>query len=452
MREAEVQVGNSAQTESSPVNSSGSCPRDPEAPGRGFFVHVASTIAAVEELRPIWGTWTHSRDTDIDYYLHNLRNDPTLLHPYVITIRYGEVVQAMLVGVVKKRRVSAVVAFVNICGLEARVLEILKGGWVGCQSTTIDLLLALQVSKAVRSGEIDYVSFKRLPLHSGLWREIQQFVDLRVKKRVSYMHDSVLPLTTPEGKRFPFLSGKLKREVRRKSRILNAAFPQKTRFKCFSNPMELDTGIRDAMMIAVRTWKYSLGWGLEGTLQNREDFNFFVKREWLRIYVLYVEDSPAAFLIGQLYNQTFYYQHVGYQPEFERFAVGWMLTEWALENLAAAGVGRVDFGEDNQDCNRRLGCKASEDGAVHVYAPTLRGFCLDTFFSGTQMVQAGYRGTVSSLHLNWTRKVWREFLIAIRTRQYVQVKPQAGAAEKHQSEKTLSKSVTPLAHGDVGKP
>lgn len=56
-------------------------------------------------------------------------------------------------------------------------------------------------------------------------------------------YDSVLFLTAREGQRAPVSSGKIVREVRRKTRILQRAFPNKARFKCFSDPVELDAGI-----------------------------------------------------------------------------------------------------------------------------------------------------------------------------------------------------------------
>ncbi len=382
---------------------------------KGLFVHVSSTIEAVEELRSIWENWTHSVDTDIDYYLHKLRDDPAIVRPYVITVGRDGISEAMLVGLVTEQKVSSVVAFVNIFGPKARILEIAKGARLGDQSPAIDRALALQLSEAVRSNQADFVCFQRLSLHSRLFREIEQFAGLRVQKRVSYIHDSVLSLATPAGKPFQSASGKLKRELRRKRRILNSAFPQAPRFKCFSTPPELEIGIQDAMKIAVTNWKYKFGWGLLASLQVRKELDFLAERGWLRIYLLYVEDSPAAFLIGQLYDGAYHYKYAGYEAKYERFAVGWLLTEWTLEHLAAAGVQKVDFGESEQDCNRRLGCKSSQDASVHVYAPTPRGAYLDIFFSTTQIARTVCRGLLTKLRLNWVRRSWRDLLAAIRS-------------------------------------
>ena len=49
-------------------------------------VQAVASIPAVEDLRPIWKTWSHSLDTDLDYFVHNLKNDSTIQRPHVITV------------------------------------------------------------------------------------------------------------------------------------------------------------------------------------------------------------------------------------------------------------------------------------------------------------------------------------------------------------------------------
>jgi hypothetical protein len=113
------------------------------------FVHVSSTIEAVEELRPIWENWTHSIDSNIDYYLYKLRKDPTIVRPYVIRVGHGRITEAMPVGLMRKQRVSSMVAFTNILGPKARILEIAKGARLGDHSSAIDRALAMRLSEAL---------------------------------------------------------------------------------------------------------------------------------------------------------------------------------------------------------------------------------------------------------------------------------------------------------------
>jgi hypothetical protein len=286
------------------------------------------------------------------------------------------------------------------------VLEIKKGGRMGRPSPVIDKLLALELLRATKSGEVDSVCFERLPLHSELFRQIQQLPSFLVKERVPHVFCySVLSLSVPERKRQRIFSGKTRREMRRKTRIAERAFPDQVQLKCFSQVSELDEGMCDAMRVAVTTWQYYMGSGLSDTAETRETLRFAAKQGWLRIYVLYIRKTPCAFLVGQLYNNAFYCQYAGYNPSFTEFSVGSLLTARAFEDLAGAGVQRVDLGEGGQEHNKRLGCQMSEEGTVHVYSPTLRGLWLNVFFGTTQVVRAGGRRTRSRLRLSWVAKI-----------------------------------------------
>ena len=375
-------------------------------------VEVAESLPAVEALRPIWSKWSHNLDTDLDYYVHNLKSDSTILRPYVITVCQEGIPQAMLVGQFRKCRVSTVVSFVNIRGPEARVLEVDSGGRMGKESNAIDRLLAMQLLRAAKCAGVDLIWFRRLPLRSTLFRELQQSRSLLIQGRVPHIFRySVLPLTAPAGKRAPVFSGKNLRETRRKTRILQRAFPDGVKFKRFCHPGDLDLGIRDAVTVSVSSWQHCLGRDSFGDAQTHENLEFCAGRGWLRVYVMYINDSPCAFLIGQIYKRTFYCQYTGYNQALARFSVGSLLTTWALENLAAAGVEEVDLGGGGQDHNRRLGCRVYEEGTVHLYSPTLRGLCVNLFFAVTQAVRAGGRSTRARLRLNWPARIWKDFLM-----------------------------------------
>jgi len=219
----------------------------------------------------------------------------------------------------------------------------------------------------------------------------------------------VVPLTAPPGKRARAFAGKNRREARRKTRLLERAFPGRSRFQCFSDPGELKAGLRDAIAVDLRSWQHQM-YGPLNTPHTHKNLEFCALRGWLRIYVMYIEDFPVAFLIGQHYQQTFYCQNAGYRPEFARYSVGSLLTAWALESLAAAGVANVDLGEGGEEHNRRLGCELRQAGTVHLYSSTLRGLCANVFFAATDALRTGGRKVRESLQLNRLGRIWKNFL------------------------------------------
>jgi hypothetical protein len=382
-----------------------------QATAEHFAVHVSVTVPAIEALAPIWSNWSRNLDTDFEYYRHNLQSDPTILHPYVITASYDGVPQAMLIGRVREGRVSTVVSSLNVHGPRAKVLEVLPGGRIGTRSAAIDKLLASQLRETLQSTDIDLLCLRRLPLESDLFRSLQQIPGFLGRARVpNVFRYSVVPLNPRSGQRAQALSGKNSREIRRKTRIVQRAFPG-ARFQCFSDLQDLEGALRDVMSIDATTWQRYVGGCELDRPQTLEKLQFCAQKGLLRIYLMYVDNLPVAFLIGQQYRKTFYCQHAGYRPDFARYSVGSLLTAWALELLATAGFEMVDLGEGGQEHNRRLGCKSCPEGTVHVYAPKLRGLCVGVFFAGTLAVRGVGRLARATLRLNRLNRVWRQFLI-----------------------------------------
>ncbi|MGB8321807.1 MAG: hypothetical protein WCE52_02485, partial [Candidatus Acidiferrum sp.] len=82
----------------------------------------------MKALRSYWEPATNGLDTDIDYYLQNLKNDWTILRPYVITILKRQDQPSMLLGYIKSRKASTRISMVQVPGPRARVLEIVPNG------------------------------------------------------------------------------------------------------------------------------------------------------------------------------------------------------------------------------------------------------------------------------------------------------------------------------------
>ena len=376
-----------------------------------YSVKVSTTVRAMESLRPAWRNWAHSPSTDFDYYLYRLAHDSKSVRPYIITVYKNGTPAGMLIGQIRTQRATAVVSSINISGPRMRVLEIEKGGRMGMPSQTVDMLLAQELLKTVRGGGVDSICFERMPLQSGLFREMHRLAGPLIDQRVPHVFRySELSLAFSSGTNQPSIfSPKLRHEIRRKSRNLERAHPGQIDFKCYSRPEEVDTALRDSLSVAATAWQCQLSQGLSDSPLTRATLRYLAERGWLRVFVLYVRDIPRAFLVGQVYDRTFACQYTGFDPSFASFSVGSILTARAFEQLAASGVRSVDLGEGGEEHNRRLGCEEQEEGTVHVYSPTFRGLLLNLFFGSLQAVRIGGRGMRRTLHLEWMAKRWTRF-------------------------------------------
>jgi hypothetical protein len=378
-------------------------------------VKVATDREALELLRHPWEQWSNGLETDVDYYLQELKNDWTIVRPYVISVWRADVCLGLLIARVRNRQASTVVAGIRLPGPRARMLEIVPRGRLGSASREVDELLLAQLAKALKS-EADLLCFRRLPVDSTLFEEVWRIPGVLIRKRMPHIFSyTSLSLTKANGRPPAVFSGKAMREARRKTLKLKRAFSNEVSLRCFSKLDELEAGLRDAEKVSAAAWQHSLGVGFTDTLPTLEGYRFLARKGWLRIYVLYVKQEPCAYLLGLLRRRSFYCQRTGYLPDFAQFSVGSVLTSSAFESLAASGAESVDLGEGGQEHNRRQGSERHDEGTVHVYAPTLRGFALNAFFGVSGLIRAGGRKTRAKLRLDrglgpWPRWVSRWLL------------------------------------------
>lgn len=380
-------------------------------------VRVATTLPEVEELRSVWQQWANSLHTDLEHYLQNLKNDSTAIGPYVMSVWQGESPLGILVGQIKERKASTTISMVQINGPRVRVLEISPKGRLGPASEDVDRLFAKQMAETLRKSRVELAYFHRLPTHSSLYKSVWSLSGPLTRKRIAYVFSySVVCLTSPPGTRPAVFSGKIMREARRKTSNLNREFNGKVGFRCYSQAEELSDALNKVEKIKEGTWQNALGSDFTDPMQTTDSFRFFAAKGWLRIFVLSLADRPAAFLMGLLHDKTFHCQRAGYHADFAKHSVGSILTSWAFEQLAAAGVEQVDLGEGGQEHNRRLGCEENQENTVHVYAPTPRGLYLSIFFGLAQGSRSLGSWLRTRLHMEWAGKKWRELLLARRAR------------------------------------
>jgi hypothetical protein len=337
-------------------------------------------------------------DADIDYYLHKLENDPTALYPHVVTVYKDGTPVGMLLGQAKRGRMTANISSFCVLGPRATVLEVAHGGRLGPSSAVVDQLIASVLVESVRHGYVDLLRVKGFSLSSPLLCQLRKLVKPFIAD--VYGH-SVLAISGSADTNAELFGGKTRRELRRKMKILKGAFGQSVEFKCFSKAWEINDGIRDAISVEGRTWQYFAGWSVLNTPRTLKDFEFFAERGWIRVFVLYVDRVPCAFLIGQVYGNTFHCEHVGYDQSFAQYSVGSLLSAWAFESLAEVGVQRVDLGDGGQEHFRRMGGEVREEGTIQVYSHTAVGGWCRLFFA----VTGGLR-LVGHLVLSPQRREW----------------------------------------------
>ena len=129
-----------------------------------------------------------------------------------------------------------------------------------------------------------------------------------------------------------------------------------------------------AHLISQRTWQSAqLGLRIHNNDVEAQLFTFLATQHALRSYLLYVDEKPAAFLIGTQFQGHFNYEEVGYDRDFADRSPGLVLLLHVLDDLLKNNPPqRFDFGGGEADYKRLFATSTSESGSVWLVPPGLR--------------------------------------------------------------------------------
>jgi CelD/BcsL family acetyltransferase involved in cellulose biosynthesis len=312
-------------------------------------VELVTNIAAFEALREEWNELLEASDSDCVFltweWLHtwwkNLADDRSLS---LFIVRRGEELAAIAPFCVRPRSWAQ--------GRPLPILEFLGSGFVG--SDYLDIIVRQGCDAEAREALIAYLDKTCLPLK---WSNVKSgsaaagvLVGLSGEGwSATETHTNVCPFIPLAGATWESYLASLSADHRynfnRKWRRLNrdhaVSFDQvRTTEQC-----------REAidLLIAQHNARWSARGGSDAfhtaglVAFHREWTEIALARGWLRLYVLRVDDQPAACLYGLLYRGTFYFYQSSFDAAYEQSSVGLLSMGLAIKSAIEEGVGEYDL-------------------------------------------------------------------------------------------------------------
>jgi CelD/BcsL family acetyltransferase involved in cellulose biosynthesis len=208
-------------------------------------------------------------------------------------------------------------------------------------------------------------------------------------------------------------SKKTRKKIRRQNNLINRRFKDNFYIKCFKSKDDLETALRDVERIASKTYQRGLRVGYDDSVQTRKEFAFATERNWLRIYILYLDGVPAAYTTGYVYGKTYVGIAQGYDPAYKAYSPGIFTVMREIESLCReGGIETYDFGYGEAFYKRQFSDKNWNDAEVYIFAPTLKGVQLNFMRSVIACVDKNVKIVLSHVNmLDWVKKKWRQKLI-----------------------------------------
>jgi hypothetical protein len=375
---------------------------------------VIRSIPELEHVRRNWLAWQQHPNSDIDFYLTILGTRPEIVRPHVIVIDRGGSPEAMLVGRLELRKVEANLGYARLLSKQERTLTFLYGGLLGSLSPEGSEVLVRDIMNSLSRGEADLAYFNHLKTDSPLYlaaitmpgRWSRDYCpSIRVHRSMT------MPGSIEEFYRR--LSTKVRKNLKRQTKKLLQEYADKVTVRCFRETGDLDRMIQDVEGIARKTYQRGLGVGFIDSPEMRLRLLLWAEKNWLRGYVLYVENVPRAFWIGTVYLGTFHSDSMGYDPSLGKYSPGMFLIVKVIEDFCDCNdntehVSKIDFGLGDAQYKEVLGDFEWNGASLYIFSPRFKGVSLNLMRVPATMLEHVARGVLEHTGLlGRIKKTWR---------------------------------------------
>jgi CelD/BcsL family acetyltransferase involved in cellulose biosynthesis len=164
------------------------------------------------------------------------------------------------------------------------------------------------------------------------------------------------------------------------------------RLVCCAKASEVPEFVRRAVAISRKTYQWNLlGLGLRDSAKLENTLAAMAKHGWTRCYLLECEGTATAFMIGYLYEGTYYYVDVGFDPEWEKWSVGTILHLEVLRDLMdrCKGARSFDFSSGSGVHKKRFANDARAEANYLLLPRSFRNRALIGAYRITDAVGSG---------------------------------------------------------------
>jgi CelD/BcsL family acetyltransferase involved in cellulose biosynthesis len=331
---------------------------------------VARSVSEVEALRSaLEASPPLHLDADIDYFLTVVCHRPSVQRPHVMLLRLSDGRDIRIMARLETRRSRLP------WRRPVRILRVALGGVTGATTPEDGSLVVEALRAALAAGEADCVLLPQLPVRGHLYRAASSgaswwrtgsttVVGVHWRLDIPDSMDAFLKAR----------SGKTRSNARYYIKKLRKEHGQDLAIRSFHDPASLDQLYIDMESVAAKTYQRGLGVGYAGDEMQNSLIALAAARGWLRAWVLYLKDQPAAYWLGYSYAGTFWSSANGFDTAYADLRVGQYLQLQIIEELCSdPEVCTFDWGIGDAEYKRRYGDHVTEEADVVIFASARRG-------------------------------------------------------------------------------
>jgi hypothetical protein len=380
-------------------------------------VVVLDTWQAVERVSDCWRGWQADPNGDSDFFRFIVEIRPECENPYIVCVEKKGTPQALLLGRTESSAVPIRIGYLNLVKLQLRLITFIQGGVLGhLEQQSSDELVKLILHR-LAVGDADAAYFSHIRQDTALAASLKKVPGLfRRDTFTNVQAHRSLTIPNSVDSFYARLPSKTRKNYKRKAKRLMETFGQNVDIRCFRRPDDLDLLFREVDQIANATYQRALGVGFADTPEMRGRMQLAASKGWLRAFVLYLNQKPAAFWIGSRYRNKFFGDFVGYDSAYANHSPGMYLMLQSMESFCQETgperVTEVDFGLGDAPYKQELATDCWTEESLYLYSPRRRGIALNLSRTFTDVLDRAGRTVLRRLGLEHSLKTtWRKRLV-----------------------------------------
>lgn len=352
-------------------------------------VTVARTRHEVELLRPVWdGLPVRSVDADLDYFLAVVDGDPDTIRPHVLHLS-GPRGDLLVVARLVEQAFPVRLGYRVLGRVRARALVVSFEGVLGAgEDAELGQVLAA-LRGELRAGEADLAVLQKIDTAGAWFRVVTGSAP-----RTGHLVRPAVPLWTTDvpGSWEQLLAArtaKSRRQIRYDDNKLRRAYGDRLELRRLDQPAHRHRLPGDLREVAAESYQRDIGVSVLDSEVQSALLREAGARGWLRVWMLYVDQRPAAFWWGVLRHGTVSIGSPGFRRELARDRVGYYVLRRMLEDCCAdPEVRRIDYGPGAADYKERFGTSRADVADVVLLAGRPRPVAVGALLAAQDRVVA----------------------------------------------------------------
>ncbi|MBD8870478.1 GNAT family N-acetyltransferase [Nocardioides donggukensis] len=383
-----------------------------------YTTDVASTEAQVESWRSWWELLPIGDvDAELDYFLTVAGTDTSVVSPYALRVRAGDLPPALVAARLVDERFRPGVAGARFGSVRARALVVAFDGVVGAETPELRAAVTDALDDVLASGTADLVVLQKVATDSpwfthvtaGGGRRRGTLVRAVQPRWFTDLPDSWEQLLAAR-------SSKSRRQIRYDDNKLRRAYGDRLTLRPLHDPEHAERLLPDLRTVAAVSYQRGLGVSLvDGPVQEAL-LTRAQERGRLRVWMLYIDDAPVAFWWGIVHGGVLTIGSPGFVPEHAKDRVGYYTLRRMLEAAADdPHITRIDYGPGDADYKQRFASSSVPVADVLLFARRPRpGAVRALLWAEDRILRAGRAAAERGGRAAELRRWWRARMVATR--------------------------------------